>query len=109
HKENREVAQLRDGLAQGAGGQVVGFDDQDLLHRWLRLPPADGLRYHDKAITPGAQTERWGDAGPVRTLLGGMDSPTAWVPMRREGSMRSTSGEDLSTDLPPLPHPPLCG
>jgi hypothetical protein len=25
-----------------------------------------GLRYHEKVIGPGAQTERQGDAGPVR-------------------------------------------
>jgi hypothetical protein len=31
----------------------------------------DGLRYNAKVITPGAQTERRGDAGPVRVLLGG--------------------------------------
>jgi hypothetical protein len=30
-----------------------------------------GLRYKEKAIAPGAQTERPGDAGPVRALLGG--------------------------------------
>src|SRR5262249_9761249 len=32
-----------------------------------------GLRYNDQAITPGAQTERRGDAGPVRSLLDGKD------------------------------------
>jgi hypothetical protein len=30
-----------------------------------------GLRYDGKAVVPGAQTERRGDAGPVRLLLGG--------------------------------------
>jgi hypothetical protein len=30
-----------------------------------------GLRYNKDAIAPGAQTERPGDAGPVRALLGG--------------------------------------
>jgi hypothetical protein len=34
-----------------------------------------GLRYNERAIAPGAQTERRGDAGPVRLLLGGEDSP----------------------------------
>src|SRR5262249_5924365 len=34
-----------------------------------------GLRHNDKVIVPGAQTERPGDAGPVRLLLGGGDSP----------------------------------
>jgi len=33
-----------------------------------------GLRYN-KQITPGAQTERRGDAGPVRGLLGGKAVP----------------------------------
>jgi hypothetical protein len=30
-----------------------------------------GLRYNEKAIATGAQTERRGLAGPVRDLLGG--------------------------------------
>jgi hypothetical protein len=30
-----------------------------------------GLRYHEKVIAAGAQTERRGHAGPVRDLLGG--------------------------------------
>src|SRR5262249_48366011 len=30
-----------------------------------------GLRYNENAIAPGAQTERPGDAGPVRASLGG--------------------------------------
>jgi hypothetical protein len=32
-----------------------------------------GLRYNEEVIHPGAQTERRGDAGPVRGLLGGKD------------------------------------
>jgi hypothetical protein len=28
-----------------------------------------GLRHNDKAITPGAQTERQGEAGPVKVTL----------------------------------------
>jgi hypothetical protein len=28
-----------------------------------------------KWSSPGAQTERWGDAGPVRDLLGGKAAP----------------------------------
>jgi hypothetical protein len=35
------------------------------------LLPASGLRQKEKAIRPGAQTERRGEAGPVRLLLGG--------------------------------------
>jgi hypothetical protein len=34
-----------------------------------------GLRYHGRAIAPGAQTQRRGDAGPV--LLGGGHAPAA--------------------------------
>jgi hypothetical protein len=30
-----------------------------------------GLRYNEKVIAPGAQTERPGGAGPVRASLGG--------------------------------------
>jgi hypothetical protein len=36
-----------------------------------------GLRYHDKGIASGAQTERRGEAGPVRVLLGGGHAPAA--------------------------------
>ena len=32
-----------------------------------------GLRYNENVIAVGAQTERRGDAGPVRGLLGGKD------------------------------------
>jgi hypothetical protein len=31
-------------------------------------------------MTSGAQTERRGKAGPVRLLLGGEDSPAAFLP-----------------------------
>jgi hypothetical protein len=31
-----------------------------------------------RSSAPGAQTERRGDAGPVRVLLGGGTSPAAW-------------------------------
>jgi hypothetical protein len=39
----------------------------------VHLLSATGLRYNDKAIAAGAQTERRGGAGPVRGLLGGKD------------------------------------
>ncbi len=35
------------------------------------LSKANDLRYNQKAHRPGAQTERQGDARPVRSLLGG--------------------------------------
>jgi hypothetical protein len=40
---------------------------------------AGSLRYNESAIDPGAQTERRGDAGPVRALLGGETSPAAFL------------------------------
>jgi predicted DNA-binding antitoxin AbrB/MazE fold protein len=40
-----------------------------------------GLRYNGNVIGSGAQTERRGDAGPVRLLLGGEDSPAAFFPI----------------------------
>jgi len=43
---------------------------------WIEGEP--GLRYNEKAIYPGAQTERRGLAGPVRDLLGGETSPAAF-------------------------------
>jgi hypothetical protein len=42
--------------------------------QWTR-----GLRYKETVIHPGAQTERRGDAGPVRDSLGGKTSPAALV------------------------------
>jgi hypothetical protein len=35
--------------------------------------PTPQIEYNDKAITAGAQSERRGDAGLVRGLLGGKD------------------------------------
>jgi hypothetical protein len=37
------------------------------------LLEAGGLRYDGDGNHPGAQTERRGGAGPVRSLLGGKD------------------------------------
>ena len=42
-----------------------------------------GLRYNEKGIVPGAQTERRGEAGPGRDLLGGETSPAALFFARR--------------------------
>jgi hypothetical protein len=39
----------------------------------LSFPFCFGLRYNENDIVPGAQTERWGNAWPVRGLLGGKD------------------------------------
>jgi hypothetical protein len=44
-------------------------ENRDML--FLPLDEQDGLRWNDKASDPGAQTERRGEAGPVRDLLGG--------------------------------------
>jgi len=41
-----------------------------------------GLRYNEETSIPGAQTERRGEAGPVRDLLGGVSSPAAFFTAR---------------------------
>src|SRR5262249_24077993 len=46
------------------------------------LPLKSGLPYNENVIAPGAQTTSLGDAGPVSALLGGMDSPAAFLPRR---------------------------
>src|SRR5262249_55970225 len=68
-----------------------------------------GLRYNDKVITAGAQTERRGDAGPVRVLLGGGRAPAALFavlsPRRRPPSMVNghIRPDSRSWLLPPPP------
>ena len=44
----------------------------------MSVSSISGLRYNLKVIAPGAQTERRGDAGPVRSLLGGKPHPRAY-------------------------------
>jgi hypothetical protein len=46
-------------------------------HRSSFLFQEAGLRYNENAIASGAQTERRGEAGPGRGLLGGETSPAA--------------------------------
>jgi hypothetical protein len=46
--------------------------------RWVS-PLQGGLRDHEKASIPGAQTERRGDAGPVRLLRGGETHRPTWL------------------------------
>jgi hypothetical protein len=46
---------------------------------WFFLHCGGGLRYNEKVIDPGAQTERRGDAGPVSNLLVGGGSPAAFL------------------------------
>jgi hypothetical protein len=45
------------------------------------VPPNwnSGLRYHQEAIAPGAQTERPGEAGPVGASLGGKNLTGALI------------------------------
>src|SRR5262249_18060332 len=43
----------------------------NLFNHMVVLRSGAGLRYNEMAIAPGAQTERPGDAGPVRASLGG--------------------------------------
>jgi hypothetical protein len=45
----------------------------------MSLHCGSGLRYNGRDIAPGAQTERPGGLGPVRTLLGGYPSPAAFL------------------------------
>jgi hypothetical protein len=52
----------------------------------LRFQSGIGLREHDKAFAPGAQTKRRGGAGPVSTYVGGKTPPAALVSgLRRAG------------------------
>jgi hypothetical protein len=45
---------------------------------WFVLLFQVGLRYNEKAIAAGAQTERRGRPGPLRGLLGGSTAPAAF-------------------------------
>ena len=45
----------------------------------MRASFVGGLRYKEQATVPGAQTERRGEAGPVRVLLRGWDAPAACI------------------------------
>src|SRR5438270_12918710 len=79
-------------------------EDPDV--RFLRQA---GLRYHGKAIAPGAQTEHRGGAGPVRDLLGGGHAPAAWILCYWSvGSQLCVLGERLaaSVNLPRAGSPP---
>jgi len=49
------------------------------LRSSMAEPPSSGLRYHESAVDPGAQTERRGEAGPVRGSPGGYASPAGLV------------------------------
>jgi hypothetical protein len=49
---------------------------------WFDLLFQVGLRYNEEANDPGAQTERRGEAGPVRVLLRGWDAPAAFLSER---------------------------
>src|SRR5262249_12512706 len=53
------------------------YRSQELRNMAVDLLWACGLRYSETAIAPDAQTERPGDAGPVRALLGGGAAPAA--------------------------------
>jgi hypothetical protein len=57
-----------------SGGE--GTEPGENAHEWS--PFGCGLHYNGRDIDPGAQTERPGGLGPVRTLLGGMTSPAAF-------------------------------
>jgi len=56
--------------AAGAGRfQFRSQEENDMVFLLSRA----GLRYNEKAIATGAQTERRGGVGPVGSLLGGKD------------------------------------
>src|SRR5262249_44655597 len=63
---------------------------------WQESPSASGLRYHDKASAPGAQTERRGVAGPVTDLCSGSTSPAAWLSHHKDTTRTKIGGELLS-------------
>jgi hypothetical protein len=57
------------------------------------FPGRDDLLYYEMTPTPGAQTKRRGDAGPVRAMLGGVTSPAAFVaPAKRRGRGAKSQG-----------------
>jgi hypothetical protein len=58
--------------------------------------PISGLRYNQKVIAPGAQTERRGDAGPVSVLLRGWDSPAAFAYLIRDRVFSNPAPTHLS-------------
>jgi hypothetical protein len=73
----------RDSTARAARGHafpmaLLGF----------RSPSRTGLRSIEMALGPGAQTGRPDDAGPVRSLLGGMASPATSCSPAYEGRTR---------------------
>jgi hypothetical protein len=52
---------------------------EDKENHMILLLSRTGLRYDEKAIASGAQTERRGGAGSVRGIRGGKTSPAAFV------------------------------
>ena len=85
-----------EGGATARGGPPGGVAEQGEAQCDERRPHGEisivggGLRYNG-GPAPGAQTERRGDAGPVRLLLGGEDSPAALF--RRFGHPFAGSGD----------------
>jgi hypothetical protein len=56
----------------------VWFPESAYLHEQVHWSFSFcGLQHNENAVGPGAQTERQGDAGPVRDLLGGKAAPAA--------------------------------
>src|SRR6266576_4445357 len=69
--------------------QVTSADSKmvRLMVRYLFMSvfSITGLRYNQKVIAPGAQTERRGDAGPVRSLLRGKPHRPLFAKVRSSG------------------------
>src|SRR6516165_9954483 len=64
----------REPLSRPAGRDVYRrHPSNDLSFIARNLLGRGGLRYNGEAVVPGAQTERRGEAGPMRGLLGGKD------------------------------------
>jgi hypothetical protein len=62
--------------------EALQLRSQDENNMVRNLPIGGGLRYNEKDIDPGAQTERRGDTRPVRALLGGGTSPATLLQYR---------------------------
>src|SRR6516165_10347861 len=73
----------RHNASRPSGSGPRGTEFQEVKHRIVphdnRILSEGGLRYNGNGDLAGAQTERRGGAGPVRSLLGGKTSPAALV------------------------------
>src|SRR5438132_9289579 len=80
------------------GAPVGAWSSRLRLRHMVTSFLANGLRYHEKAIAPGAQTERRGEAGPVSVLFRGWDSPAAFVNQSTPSNHRSGERQRIAKD-----------